>query len=103
MKLIIYANENGGVAICSPAPEYLNKLINSGQTESEALDFIAVKDVPVELTESWDLNGTVLPIGERVPKLEADLAGKKYNQLGYEIVKHSSLPWDEPFDAWEWV
>ncbi len=50
MKVIVYKRADGGVSICNPAPQWIEKLINDGMTEDEAYAAVQDKDVPSDAT-----------------------------------------------------
>jgi hypothetical protein len=56
MKRIIYQQINGITAIVVPSPDYLDHLQTHGMTDDEALEYIAIKDVPLGLT--WKIVNT---------------------------------------------
>ena len=61
MKVIAYSRPDGGVSICTPAPQRIAELMADGMTEAAAIAVIQAKDVPADASNIEVMDGTLIP------------------------------------------
>lgn len=60
-KRIAYERPDGGVSVIVPSPVYVQRLMDRGMTEAEAVEAVRQKDTPDEATRSEVLESADLP------------------------------------------
>ena len=104
MKVIIFRKADGGVGVVNPTPKAVDNLMAANEiSEDAAIALIALKDVPVELTENGIINKINVSAGDLVKREDADLSGIAHKNIPQEMVDPATLPIDQPRDSWEWV
>ena len=94
MLCVIYKQDNGRVAILSPAPDVLAALGGN----KEAMMKIAVKDVPAP-KKIWDVPTDQFEIDEDTGE-EYEVMTYRIKTYPFKILDHKSIPQDIPQEAW---